>query len=139
MNPSGATVHELREHLALYQEILSIVQREGQSLKHWDNLNSVELIQAKTSLLPRLDRSLDKLKQHRIAWQKMTPVERGQNPAIAPLLRQNQDLIMKIIVLDRDNEQTLLRRGLVPPRQLPSLNRQRPHFVPELYRRGGSN
>jgi hypothetical protein len=69
----------------------------------------------------------------------MTPVERGQNPAIAPLLRQNQDLIMKIIVLDRENEQTLLRRGLVPPRQLPSLNRQRPHFVTELYRRGGSN
>ena len=139
MNPSGATVDELREHLALYQEILSIVQREGQSLKHLDNLNSVQLIQAKTSLLPRLNRSLDKLKQHRITWQKMTPVERGQNPAIAPLLRQNQDLIMKIIVLDRENEQTLLRRGLVPPRQLPSLNRQRPHFVTELYRRSGSN
>jgi hypothetical protein len=42
---------------------------------------------------------------------------------------------MKFILLDRENEQGLLRRGLVPPRQLPSVNRQRPHFVAELYRR----
>jgi len=45
---------------------------------------------------------------------------------------------MKIVLLDRENEQALLRRGLVPPTQLPSVNRQRPHFVAELYRRGGS-
>ena len=49
------------------------------------------------------------------------------------LLRQNQDLTMKIIVLDRENEQNLLRRGLVPPRELPSVNRQRPHFVADLH------
>ena len=41
----------------------------------------------------------------------------------------------KIILLDRENEQGLLRRGLVPPRELPSVNRQRPHFVADLYRR----
>ena len=139
MNPSSVTVHELREHLALYQEILSIVEREGQSLKLLENPNSSELFKAKTNLLPRLNRSLDKLKEHRMAWQKMTQDERERNPAFAPLLKQNQDLIMKIIVLDRENEQALLRRGLVPPRQLPSLNVQRPHFVAELYRRSGSN
>ncbi len=137
MSPSSATVDELREHLAFYQEVLLIVQKEGQSLKRLDNLNSVELFEAKKVLLPRLNRSLDRLKEHRITWQKMTLGERVHDPAIAPLLRQNQDLIMKIIVLDRENEQTLLRRGLVPPRQLPSLNRQRPHFVAELYRRSG--
>ncbi len=54
------------------------------------------------------------------------------------LLRQNQDLTMKIIVLDRENEQNLLRRGLVPARELPSVNRQRPHFVADLYRRQGA-
>ena len=55
------------------------------------------------------------------------------------LLRQNQDLTMKIILLDRENEQSLLRRGLVPPRELPSVNRQRPHFVADLYRRQGTS
>jgi hypothetical protein len=55
------------------------------------------------------------------------------------LLRQNQDQTMKIILLDRENEQCLLRRGLVPTRELPSANRQRPNFVADLYRRGGQS
>jgi hypothetical protein len=42
---------------------------------------------------------------------------------------------MKFILLDRENEQGLLRRGMVPARELPSVNRQRPHFVAELYLR----
>jgi hypothetical protein len=42
---------------------------------------------------------------------------------------------MKIILLDRENEQSLLRRGMVPARELPSVNRQRPHFVADMYRR----
>ncbi len=42
---------------------------------------------------------------------------------------------MKIIVLDRENEQVLLRKGMVPARHLPSADRQRPHFVADLYRR----
>ncbi len=54
------------------------------------------------------------------------------------MLRQNQDLIMKIIVLDRENEQGLLRSGLLPDCQLPSANRQRPRFVADLYRRNSS-
>jgi len=89
-------------------------------------------------LLPQLDELLNKIRQHRIAWQKLSPAERGQHPEVVMLLQRNQDLIMKIIVLDRENEQTLLRKGLVPARSLPSANRQRPHFVAELYRRQGS-
>jgi hypothetical protein len=73
-----------------------------------------------------------------VNWQKFSPDERARHPEIGMLLRQNQDLTMKIIVLDRENEQSLLRRGLVPARELPSVNRQRPHFVAELYRRQGA-
>jgi hypothetical protein len=29
----------------------------------------------------------------------------------------------------------LLRRGLLPPKQIPSVQQQRPHFVADLYRR----
>ena len=54
---------------------------------------------------------------------------------MAGLLREIQDVIMKVIFLDRENEQALLRKGLVPAKHLPSANRQRPHFVADLYRR----
>ncbi len=42
---------------------------------------------------------------------------------------------MKIIVLDRENEQALLRRGMLPSRSLPPVQRQRPHYVADLYRK----
>jgi hypothetical protein len=42
---------------------------------------------------------------------------------------------MRMIILDRENEQLLLRRGLIPPKHLPPVQRQRPHYVAGLYQR----
>ena len=125
---------DLRRHLALCQEVFSLVERENQSLREAGNGPELEMFQAKKDLLSRLNQSLNQIRQHRTTWQKLDPAERAQFPEVAALLRQNQDLIMKIIVLDRENEQVLLRKGLVPARHLPPANRQRPHYVADLYR-----
>ena len=45
---------------------------------------------------------------------------------------------MKILIIDKENEQLLLRRGLVPPAQLPSVQQQYPHFVTDLYQRNSN-
>ena len=90
------------------------------------------------NLLAQLDDSLDKIRELRIAWLKLDPAQRQAHSDIAELLRENQNLIMKILVLDRENEQTLLRHGLVPPRHVPSANKQRPHFVADIYRRNAA-
>lgn len=137
MNPVATMVGDLRRHLALCQEVLSLVECENQSLRDAAKGPEFETHQAKKVLLLRLDQSLDQIRQHRTTWQKLGPAERAQCPEVAALLRQNQDLIMKIIVLDRENEQVLLRKGLVPARHLPPANRQRPHYVADLYRRQG--
>jgi hypothetical protein len=129
---------ELRGHLALCQEILGLVEREGQALRTAEPEALRQFTPARQGLLARLQGSLERLRQHRTNWQQRPAEERAGHPAVALLLRQNQDLIMKIVLLDRENEQTLLRRGLVPASQLPSANRQRPHFVAELYRRQGT-
>jgi hypothetical protein len=42
---------------------------------------------------------------------------------------------MRMILLDRENEQLRLRRGLIPPKHLPPIQRQRPHYVAGLYQR----
>ena len=129
---------DLKSRLALCQEILGVIEREGQALRRTDNPSLLEFHELRKNLLPRLNQSLDTLRRHRVTWQKFSPDERARHPEIGMLLRQNQDLTMKIIVLDRENEASLLRRGLVPARELPSVNRQRPHFVAELYRRQGT-
>jgi len=139
MSSPDEIVKDLKQHFALAQEVLAVIEREGQALRRPDTPSLFEFCQLKKNLLPRLNQSLDTLRKHRINWQKFSLDERARYPEIGMLLRQNQDLTMKIILLDRENEQSLLRRGLVPARELPSPNRQRPHFVAELYRRRGSS
>jgi flagellar biosynthesis/type III secretory pathway chaperone len=132
-------IDALNEHLALCQQLLQVAQREAQALRRPDKPSLFEFYQIKKNLLPRLNESLDGLRKHRVNWQRLSPDERAQQPQTGLLLRRNQDLTMKLIVLDRENEQALLRRGLVPARQLPSVNRQRPHYVADLYRRQGGS
>jgi hypothetical protein len=139
MIPPEDIVDDLKKHFTLCQELLLTVEREGQTLRRADNPSLFEFYQLRKNLLPRLNQSLDTLRRHRVRWQKFSLDERARYPEIGMLLRQNQDLTMKIILLDRENEQCLLRRGLVPARELPSVNRQRPHFVAELYRRQGAS
>jgi flagellar biosynthesis/type III secretory pathway chaperone len=137
MSSPAEIIDELNQRLLLCHELLKVVEREGHALRRADHPSLFEFYQHRKNLLPRLNQSLDTLRRHRVHWQKLGMDERARHPEIGMLLRQNQDLTMKIIVLDRENEQGLLRRGLVPPRELPSVNRQRPHFVAELYRRQG--
>ncbi|MGA2555004.1 MAG: hypothetical protein ABSG04_01855 [Verrucomicrobiota bacterium] len=132
-------VQELNSHLALCRELLAIAEGEAQALRRADQPSLFEFCQLKKNLLPRLNQTLDSLRKHRVQWQSLSSDERARHPEVGPLLRKNQDLAMKFILLDRENEQGLLRRGLIPPRQLPSVHRQRPHFVAELYRRQGAS
>jgi flagellar biosynthesis/type III secretory pathway chaperone len=137
VNAPHEIVECLNEHLGVCQELLQATEQEGQALRRSDKPSLLEFYQRNKNLLPRFNQSLDCLRKHRVNWQSLSLDERGSWPEVGLLLRKNQDLTMKIIVLDRENEQALLRRGLVPPRELPSVNRQRPHFVADLYRRQG--
>ena len=135
MNTHQELSDDLKTRLALCQELLHGLEREDKALRRADKPSLFEFHQLRKKLLPLLNQSLEALRRHRAQWQQLSREERARQPEISLLLRQNQDLTMKIIVLDRENEQSLLRRGLVPPRELPSVNRQRPHFVADLYRR----
>jgi hypothetical protein len=131
----GAIAQDLRKHLRLGEELLAIVSRENEALRAVGEFPTYEFHQQRKNLLARLDRSLNALRTHRARWLRWAPEERAGCPEISALLRSNQEMIMKIVVRDRENEQALLRRGLVPPRHLPPVQRQQPHYVADLYRR----
>lgn len=134
MSDVAELTEHLRGHLRLCEDILAMVEKENASLKQADTgLDS----KSRNAILPQLEGSLAKLKTWRARWTKIPAQTRKDYPEIAGLLRQNQDVIMRIIVLDRENEQTLLRKGMVPAKHLPPVNRNRPHYVADLYRRGG--
>jgi len=133
--------HDLRVHRKLSEEILALVESESAALRRENGrgaLDSTDSTVARKKFLAQLSESLDRIRQHRIAWLRLEASERKSHPEIVELLRENQNLLMKILVLDRENEQALLRKGLVPSRRLASANRQRPHFVANLYQRNSA-
>ena len=128
---------DLERHLSLCQEILALVEAENQSLRSSEVIDIQSIIPKRQAFVQRLHQSIEQLRKQRILWQQMPPGEKSKNLEIGRLLKQNQELIMKIVMLDRENEQLLLRKGMVPSQHLPPVQRQQPHFVSELYRRQG--
>ena len=129
---------DLRQHQLLSREILSLSERESQALRQPSPGQPAvlqEISDLRRLLLPRLSESLEKVRRHRERWQTLNPAERSAQPEIAFLVRQTQDLIMRVLLLDRENEQGLLRLGLVPAREMNAVSGQRPNFVAGLYRR----
>ena len=131
-------ITDLRAHQVLCRELLTLAERESQALRQAQTDALRDIYELKRTILPRLHESLQKVRQHRVSWQSLGPAERAAQPEISFLVRQVQDLILRVIHLDRENEQGLLRRGLVHPRDIPPANQHRPHFVADLYRRQGS-
>lgn len=132
--PAEAQLQEdLQIHLSLCSKTLELVEAENRALRVEGVHRRPEFDQRRQALLPSLAHSVTKLRTHRLARQQSSPARLSDQ--CQGLLRQGQDVMMKIILLDRENEQAMLRRGLIPPTQLPSANRQRPHFVSDCYRR----
>jgi flagellar biosynthesis/type III secretory pathway chaperone len=132
---NSSLVEDLRRQFEICSQLLGLVEQEGRALRSGEDLRRREFLAARQRLLPELERCVATLKNRRREWEALAEAERSQEREAQALLRQGQDLILKIIVQDRENEQALLRHGLVPPRQLPAAERQRPHFVADLYRR----
>lgn len=135
----GQTAQALRQHLALCRELLAIVQRENRALQGSEPFDIRELADARKSLLSRLSQAYKSIKEVSFTWQQLDPAERQSHVEVSSLIRQNQDVIMNVVLLDRENERAMLRRGLIPNATLASEIRQRSHFVADLYRVRGKS
>ena len=130
----SALANELQTHISLCGEILAVVQQEHQKLKT-STVDDLAALQAgRQGMLERLDAAQKSILTHKEVWARLQPTERQQRPDITNLLKQSTDLIMKIVSLDRENEQLMLRNKLVPPSHLPPAQRQNPNLVAKMYK-----
>ncbi|HEY1719410.1 MAG TPA: hypothetical protein VGH42_14115 [Verrucomicrobiae bacterium] len=132
---TAGLIFELRAYLDLCEEILSLATRENQALSGQANYQSFEFHERRKNLLPNLELLLTKLRGRRMIWQQASQAEREDCKEAKPLFQSIQSLLMKVLLLDRENQQAMLRRGLVPARHLPAAAVQKPHFVASLYQR----
>jgi hypothetical protein len=129
---------QLRNHLALCQDVLLFAGREHQALAEPGEYQPFEFHQGRKALLLRLDKALNLLRTCRLAWQRLEATERARHSEVKHLLQAVQDSLVKILVIDRENQQALLRRGLVPAGHVPSFASPPPHYAAQLYRRHSS-
>lgn len=134
-NFTAQVTADLHAFLSLCEEALALATGENQALTGGPEYQPAELSPRRKSLLSGLDQALVNLKRIRLVWQQTDPAERDRCEAVKPLFQAIQDTLMKILLLDRENQQALLRRGLVPAQHLPPAAARRPHFVTGLYQK----
>jgi len=126
--------NELRTHHDLCNSILSTVQHEHQQLNNGSVKDLKKFFMHRNGMLEQINDAQQNLFAQKSAWQQLTPEERTTQPKIAGLIQKNLDLIMKIVLIDRENEKLMLQNKLVPPSHLPPAGRQNPSLVAQRYK-----
>lgn len=125
---------DLQTHTGLCAALLELARCENQQLRDLGEFPPGRNDEQRKFFLGRCDDALTALRAHRAAWQKLPESRETRHPEIPGLIRAAQESALKVIVLDRENEQLLLRRGLLPARHLPAAPRPQPHALLGSYR-----
>jgi hypothetical protein len=126
---------DLRAFLSLCEEALALATGENQIFTAGPDYQPSAFLPRRKSLLASLDQAVANLKNIRLVWQQTDPAERGRCDEVKSLFQAVQGTLMKVLLLDRENQQAMLRRGLVPAQHLPPAAAQQPHFVSGLYQK----
>lgn len=132
---AAALISDLRAFAGVCEEVLTLAQRERETLASEAEFKHQEFAQRREQLLPTIKSLLQKFRHHREMWGKVPQAQRDRFQELKRAFQNIQNLLMKIIVLDRENQQALLRRGLVPLGHLPAEGVRAPHCVADLYRK----
>lgn len=125
----------LQQHLAVCGELLGLAQKEAEALRDAASFPASAIREERNGLLAQLEASARAVSQERERWQQGRIPGSPPEPEVDELAQRVLDAIMRVLVLDRENEQNLLRRGLLPARSLPAPEQSQPHFVTSLYQR----
>ena len=126
---------ELQGYLGLCREFLTLFTEENQTLRQPQPLSPAVFSAERMRLLPRLESGLIHLRSLRHWWEQVPAGQRESCGEIRDLLREVQNLLPRLLMLDRENQQEMLRRGVIPATQLPPAASQRPNFVANMDRR----
>lgn len=132
-----SVIDALQEHLAVCSELFGLAQMEADALRNPAPFPAAAIQEQRKRLLARLDASSRIVSLERQRWEHQRTVASEASPELANLVQRVLDATMRVLVLDRENEQNLLRRGLLPTAALPRAEQAQPNFVTRLYQRHG--
>jgi len=110
---------------ALCEDTLDLATRENQALSHQTDYQPEEFSRKRKALIPGLESVLLNLRGRRQSGQQPSWLG-ASSEQLRSLVQSIQNLLMKVLLLDRENHQALLRRGLLPLAHWPSAGLCRP-------------
>ncbi|MBN2068970.1 MAG: hypothetical protein JW739_04970 [Opitutales bacterium] len=110
MNPEAI----IRRHLDLCDQVYTVLNEENRILRGTGQVPEAAFLERKRALLPQLTESVDELKQLRASEPHLGPI-------LKDLVESAQKKLMKIFLLDRENEQLLLKASMPRTTQRPKL------------------
>lgn len=128
-------VLDLSHYQSLCEEVLTLTTTENRALAATTEYEAIGFNDQRRSLMPRMDSMMAKLRLRRLSWQQVPAAERERCEQVRTLFTNIQNLLMKILLLDRENQQAMLKRGLVPARHLPAAPVRPANFVASVYAR----
>ncbi|MBC2606921.1 hypothetical protein [Pelagicoccus albus] len=117
----------LREHIRLCSDLHDLFIEEGQIMRTTAAPPSEEFLERKKSFVGVLDKGLQLLKRIN---ESGDPIPRG----LEPLVRECRAKIMKLMMIDRENERLLLKSSL-PPRMKQAYGKVAPGQIAKAYGR----
>ena len=115
---------DLREHNQACDTLLKIALEENEDLRFSRNPEQAERTSEKTKALENLSALVDRLRAHRVVLEQEGASGVRLHRTIAEELRAGQDRIMRYIALNKENENLMLKEGLVPSELMNLVGRQ---------------
>lgn len=115
----------LREHIRLCSDLHELFIEEGQHMRSTGSLPSEEFLEKKKSFVDVLDKGLELLRKINESGE---PIPRH----LQPLVKECRDKIMKLMMIDRENERLLLKNSL-PPKMKEAYSRVAPGQIAKAY------
>jgi hypothetical protein len=133
----GNILRDIQTHNDICRQLLEIVQQENRWLSGdpADESREAPDQTLKASLSKSLTQVVEKIQLHRASLQDAAEKDPGGNrhPDIQSAIEGATDMIMKIVVLDRENEKLLMKKGMVPREKIPSSYQYRPSEALRAY------
>lgn len=126
MNPTFSSdfatglAQDLQAFLKLGEQVLALTASENQALTGQNDYSWQDFHQRRKDLLPGLESVLLKLRARRQLGINTGHLGQGLSGQTKTLFQVIQNLLMRILLLDHQNQQALLQRGLVPRTHLPA-------------------
>lgn len=133
---AAALTADLQAFARVCEDVLALARREHQALSAAAAYEHREFHQRRGELLPDIESLVRKFRDHRAAWRQLPQSQRDAFEELKRLFQTIQNLLMRVMVLDRENQQAMLKRGLVPVQHIPEAAAARqPNYVADLYRK----